>query len=378
MKDAKIFFFAIAALFATAHLTQAATNKAPDTLFATPKVLQLKLEIAPTLLEDLRKSPKAYVKATFAEGATNYSTIGVRLKGSSSVKLLDKKPSFTLKFNEFESGQRFYGNEKVCLNNSASDPSCLSEAIGGEIFRAAGVPAAKVTFAQVTLNGRDLGLYVLAQAPNRDFLSDYFKRAKGNYYEGDAADITEKLRLDSGNGPKDNADLKALANAAKEADLTQRLNKLRNVLDVDKFINFLAAEVFTANHRGYAINRDNYYVYHDPESDRIVFIPDGLDGLFEKPTTPLMPEFKGLLARAVLEIPESQRLYRERMTQFLSGPFKADTLQKRVDDLAAKIRPAATRNPEEARIFEAAVTQLRDAVALRANFIGEELKKPAM
>jgi spore coat protein H len=377
MKDAKIFAIGIVLgiLFFGANFIHAATNRTVDTLFAAPKVLQIKLEISPSLLEDLRKTPKAYVKATIHEGSSNYSTIGIHLKGSSSVKLLDKKPSFTLKFNEFESGQRFYGYEKVYLNNSANDPSYLSEAIGGEIFRAAGVPAPKVTFAQVNLNGRDLGLFVLAQAPNRDFLSDYFQRTKGNLYEGDSADITEKLRLDSGNGPKENADLKALVNAAKEGEQGQRLNKLRNVLDLDRFIAFLTAEIFTCNHRGYAMDRDNYCVYHDPEADRIVFMPDGLDGLFAEINTPLQPEIKGILARAVLETGEGQRLYRERMSKLLGSAFKADALQAKINDLAGKIRSAAARNPDDGLVFDTAVSQLRDAIAQRARFIEEELKK---
>jgi spore coat protein CotH len=348
-----------------------------DPLFATPKVLQLKLEIAPALIEELRKNPKGYVKANVREGDKTYSTIGLRLKGASSVKLLDKKPSFTLKFNEFESGQGFYGHEKVQLNNSASDPSYLCEAIGGAIFRNAGVPAAKVTFARVELNGRDLGLYVLSQAPNRDFLSDHFKRTKGNFYEGNQADITEKLRLDSGNGAKEQADIKALVNAAREGDQGQRLNKLRNVLDLDSFISFLSVEMFTWHHRGYALDRDNYHIYHDPVADRLVFIPDALDGLFGKVNAPLQPDCKGMLARAVLDTGEGQRLYRERMTKLLGSAFKADVLQGRINDLAGKIRPAAARTPEEGKVFETAVAQLRDTIAQRARFIEEELKKPA-
>jgi len=364
-------------LLASGVPVAAATNQIEDPLFATPKVLQLKLEIPPPLLEELRKNPKVYLKATLREGEKAYANAGVRLKGASSVKMLEKKPSFALKFNEFQSGQNFYGHEKILLNNSASDPSYLCEAIGGQIFQSAGVPAAKVTFARVDLNGRDLGLYVLAQAPNRDFLSDHFKRTKGNFYEGNRADITEKLRLDSGSGPKEHADIKALVNAAHEGDQGQRLNKLRAVLDFDSFISFLTVEVLTWHHRGYALDRDNYHIYHDPLADRMVFIPDALDGLFGKVNAPLQPECKGMLARAVLETGEGQRLYRERMGKLLGTAFKVDALQNRINDLAGKIRPVAARNAEEGKVFETAVAQLRDTIAQRARFIEEELKKPA-
>lgn len=353
------------------------TNQVEDLLFGTPKVIPLKIEIPPALLESLRKEPKAYVKATVREAEKVYANAGIRLKGPASVKLLDKKPSFAIKFNEFESGQYFYGHEKILLNNSSADPSFLCEAIGGEIFRAAGVPAARVTFARVDLNGRDLGLYIVAQAPNRDFLSDHFKKTKGNLYEGSQADITEKLRLDSGNGPKEQADLKGLAAAVREPDQAQRIKKLGSVLDLDNFLSFLAVEIFTWHYSGYAMDRDNYRIYHDPVTDRLFFIPDGLDGLLGKANGPLLPDCRGILARAVLESGEGQRLYRERMSKLLGTAFKVDLLQNRMNEWAAKIRPAAARDPNEAKAFDAALAQLRETLAQRARFIDEELKKPA-
>ena len=81
--------------------------------------------------------------------------------------------SDSAKFDEFESGQFFHGHEKIALDSSVSDASYLAEAIGGEIFRAAGVPAVRVTFARVDLNGRDLGLYVIAQTMNRDYATSW-------------------------------------------------------------------------------------------------------------------------------------------------------------------------------------------------------------
>src|SRR5207244_4305022 len=109
---------------------------------------------------------------------------GVRLKGSATYQSQEKKPSFAIKFNEFTSGLHFHGHTKIMLDNSHQDATCLSDAIGSEIFRSANVPAARVTFARVELNGRDVGLYVVEEAHNREFLSQYFKKSKGNLYEG--------------------------------------------------------------------------------------------------------------------------------------------------------------------------------------------------
>ena len=348
-----------------------------DELYGTPKLLALKIEIPAPGLEALRKDAKTYAKGTVREGDKVFANVGIRLKGASGVQLLDRKPSLTLKFDEFESGQFFHGHEKIALNNALEDSSYLSEAIGGEIFRAAGVPAARVTFARVDLNGRDLGLYILSQPPNRDFLSDFFKKTKGNFYEGKSADVTETLHLDFGKSPKDQADLKALVNAAREPDLNQRLKKLATILDVERFLSFLAVEVFAWHRNGYVLARNNYRIYHDPVAARVVFIPGSLDELFSKVNAPLLPEAKGLVARAILESPEGRRLYRERMTKLLGTALKPETLHARINDLAAKIRPAAARDANETKAFDAALALLRDNVANRAKFLTEELKNPA-
>ncbi len=362
------------ALLALTCPAPAAPDRMEDTLFAAPKVLQLKLELPQAALDSLRKDPKTYVKATLRDGDKAYANVGIRVKGSASVKLLDKKPSLAIKFNEFESGQSFYGHERINLNNCISDPSYLCEAVGGEAFRAAGVPAAKVTFATLNINGRDAGLYVLSQAANRDFLSDHFKKTKGNFYEGNEADITEKLRLDSGS-VKDQADLKHLAAAARAVDQNQRLKELRGVLDMDSFVSFMAAEVFTWHNSGYTMDRNNYRIYHDPNSDRMVFIPDGLDDCFGSASGPLNVECKGMLAKAVLETGEGQRLFRERLTKLLAAGFKAEALHARINELAGKIRPAIARDANEAKAFDSAVAQLRENISQRARFLAEELKK---
>lgn len=346
-----------------------------EDLFAQPGVLRLKIELSDSAQEALRKDPKQYVKAVVREGNQSYADVGVRLKGSATFQTLEKKPSLSLKFNEFVKEQEFHGRGRILLNNSQQDPTYLAEAIGGEVFRAAGVPAAKVTFARVEMNGRDLGLYVVAEAANKDFLSQHFKKAKGNLYEGSNNDITDKLEKDSGDSSTEQADLKALATAAKEADLAQRWKKLSTALDIDRFVTFAAVEVLIGHHDGYTMDKNNYRIYHDPASDQMVFLPHGLDQLFVKTDEPLIPEWKGLVAKAVLGTPSGQQKYLETMSRLLAGAFKADALQARLKELAALIRPAlAESNSGASKAFDEAVVKLNERIAKRAAFIEQQLK----
>lgn len=346
-----------------------------EDLFAQPRVLRLKIELSDSAQESLRKDSKHYVKAVVREGGQSYAEVGVRLKGSATFQSIDKKPGLSLKFNEFVKDQEFHGRGRVLLNNSQQDPTYLSEAIGGDIFRSAGVPAAKVTFARVEMNGRDLGLYVVAEAANKDFLSQYFKKAKGNLYEGSNNDITDKLEKDGGDSSTEQTDLRALASASKEPDLAQRWKKLATALDIERFITFAAVEVLIGHHDGYTMDKNNYRIYHDPASEQMVFLPHGLDQLFAKTDEPLIPEWKGLVARAVLSTPSGQQKYLERMSGLLAGAFKTDALQARIKELGATIRPAlAESDSGAAKAFDEAVAKMCERVAKRAAFIEQQLK----
>ena len=346
-----------------------------EDLFAQPRVLRLKMELSDAAQDALRKDSKHYVKAIVREGGQSYADVGVRLKGNTTFQTIDKKPGLSLKFNEFVKQQEFHGRGRILLNNSQQDPTYLSEAIGGEIFLAANVPAAKITFARVEMNGRDLGLYVVAEAANKEFLSQHFKKAKGNLYEGSNNDITDKLEKDGGDSSTEQTDLRALASAAKEPDLAQRWKKLATALDLERFITFAAVEVLLGHHDGYTMDKNNYRIYHDPASDQMVFLPHGLDQLFAKTDEPLIPEWKGLVARAVLNTPSGQQKYLEKMSGLLAGVFKADALNARIKELSATIRPAlAESDSAVAKTFDDAVAKLCDRITRRAAFIDQQLK----
>jgi spore coat protein H len=359
--------------------SKTARNSSPgEDLFAAPRVLRLKLEISAEGLEALRKDPKRYVKATLKEGEQTYSDVGVRVKGSAPFEGLEKKPSLAFKFNEFVKDQEFHGRGRILLSNAHKDPTFMCEAIGGEVFRGMGVPASKVTYAVIEAGGKDLGLYVVSEAANKDFLSQHFKKSKGNLYEGSSNDITDKLEKDGGDSSTDQSDLKALAAALKETDLAERTRRAGPLLDMERFAAFAAVEVLAGHHDGYTMDKNNYRIYNDPASGQMVFLPHGLDQLFAKSDEPLIPEWKGLVAKAVLTSPTGQRLYLEKMAALLAGAGKAEVILRQITELSALIRPViAGRDAAAAKAFDDAVAKLRTSVAARTAFLDQQLKSQA-
>jgi len=351
-----------------------------EELFAQRKVLQIKIELTATNLSTLEKEPKSYVTATLTEGDTVYTEVALHLKGGTgSFRPMIDRPALTLNFDKFNEGQRFHGLDKIHLNNSVQDPTWMTETICGEMFRSAGVPAARTSYARVELNGRDLGLYLLQEGMEKTFLRCYFSNPGGNLYDSGAhQDITQHLERTSGTGPADQTDLKALAAAANEPDLAKRLARLQPLLDLDRFISFVAVEDLTWHADGYSMRKNNYRLYHDPTTGLMVFIPHGMDQMFGDPSGPLMADWNGLVARAVLQTPEGQRRYRERAAKLLDTVFKADALDARITKLAELLRPtvAGPSDPAALKRFDDAVAQLRERVSQRARFLERELKKP--
>jgi hypothetical protein len=345
-------------------------------ILAEPKPLRIRIEVSEPGMKSLRRDSRAYVRATVREGAQIWRDAGLHLKGATgSFRPLDDKPAVTIRFDEFVPDQRFHGLSKVHLNNSVEDASYLNEKLGSELFRAANIPAPRVTHAVVELNDRRLGLYVLKEAFAAEFLERHFKSTNGNLYDpGAGSEINGPLKRSSGSGPADGADLRRLVDAAQEPDLGRRWQRLGEVLDVDRFESFMAMEILAGHRDGYCLARNNYRLYHDPASDRFVFLPAGMDQLFGRADLPLHPHFAGLLAQATMETAQGRREYRTRLGMLFTNVLQAPTLTNRVREWAAGLAGGLPRN--EARPLERAVAILCKQIRLRTLEVARQLAVP--
>ena len=349
-------------------------NQAASQEFFTDAIIrQIHLELPSAAVESLKKESRKFVRGTVKEGGRSYLDVGIHLKGVGSFRPIEKKPSFTVKFNEFIPGQRFYGLTKILLNNSAQDPTYIHEALCTALFRQAGAPAARVSFARVWLNERYLGLYVLVEGLTKDFLKLHFKNCDGSLYEAYVQDVDEELKQDNGNNTS-RSDLQPLIRATQEADASLRWQSLQKVLDVDRFISMMAGEILMAHWDGYWMNHNNYRIYHDTARDRMILIPYGLDSMFQQPAMSWQPRQQTLLVQAVMQTSEGQRRYRERILALREGIFQNELLQKRVDEIARRLRPIlAEDQPSKVKEWEGEVNGLREHIAERMKHLAAEM-----
>lgn len=312
--------------------------------FASQAIPKIVIEIEPRELQMLRMADRSYVPCTVhIEGVGTYKKVGIHLKGAAgSFRPLDQNPALTLNFDKFKDGQKFFGMDKIHLNNSVQDGTYLHEILCRDIFRSAGIPAGRATHALVKLNNRDLGLYLLVEGLDKDFLKRNFKDATGNLYDGGfCADIDGAKKFISGKkGQKDDqAPLKTLTAALREPDVNKRLAAAEKLIDLDQFWTFAALELLTCHWDGYVRNRNNYRIYFDPSRDnRAVFLPWGMDQMFNDPNFDIFG-MGCLVSNQLMQCQGMKWRYQDTLRKVYFQHFRPYDANKRIDEITAKLKP---------------------------------------
>ena len=297
--------------------------------------------------------------------------VAIRLRGHGSFRALEEKPNFSVKFDEWNSAQSYRGLGKLMFDNASQDSTFFAEFVARGLFRDAGVPTARATHAQVILNGRDLGLYVVLEAVNHDFLQQHFKSSKGNLYEANLTDIEIPMEQDTG-ARSNQLDRIALAKVCMNTNLSERWKQLPTVLDVDRFLSFAAMEMLTAHWDGYVLHTNNYRIYHEPRADKFYFIAHGMDWAFLRPTLSIEPPRKSLVTRAVLEIPEGRKMYWDRVGKLFTNYLSFAVLSNRVEQELVKIRSGKLASNELTKAEQGGVL-IRERIQQRISQAAYEL-----
>ena len=383
----------------TAAPTPAPTTEEPeeagpsDAYFAIDRVLEISIEIAGEDWDTLRHQTRTFedlmaeiekygLSQPFADIYTwfpgrvtvdgeTHTDVGIRKKGFLGSQS-DTKPSLKLRFDKYVDGQTLGGvMERMTLNNSIQDPSMVNTCLAFRIFAAAGLPSPRCNFATVSINGKDLGLYVHVEEIKPAFLARHFDSAEGNLYEGTVSDFTpeyrgtfEKMTNEDAN---DWSDIDAVVTALQDPS-DAGLKALAAAVDLDRFLSFWAAEVLVGHWDGYAGDRNNYHFYWEPGGP-FVFIPWGVDDVFHLKDDPNPFDNVSNPPPSVLALTAiPNRLYNNadwrmkyavRLKELLDTVWTEDELLASVDRMAVIVqqhslpesRPKAAADTERVRKF---------------------------
>ncbi len=303
--------------------------------------------------------PYTYFRASVTIDGVRVDDVGVRKKGLLGSQS-ETKPSLKIKLSEFIKGQKHLDQKRITLNNSIQDPGYVNQCLGYDLFNAAGIPAPRCNFARVSVNGRDLGVYVHVEDVKKGFLRRNYDAPDGNLYEGTISDFRDEFKLTferkTNKLDVDQTDIQQVVTAAGASDASL-ISSLGAHVDIDQFIDFWAMESLISHWDGYAGNTNNFFVYDDPGSGKIVFMPWGIDGTFHGAELPMTT---GVLARRLYDLPETRAKYVAAIRRLLDDVWHETELVADIDAWHALIRPAL--GSEELTSVDERITELKQII----------------
>jgi len=283
------------------------------------------------------------IRCTFTFDGRTLTNVGVRQAGGifHGYVPIEGKPSLSLKFDEFVKGQRLFDLDKLILKNELQDLGLVNEHLTYEVFRRAGLAASLTAHARVTINGIDAGIYLLREPIDKDFLVRNFGKGHetGNLYEIEnlqefVFQPTAPKLDDEGKNGRTRDDLVRFAKAIAATRPESFVNDLGPMLDIDRFVTYVAAEIATRHWDGFSGNNNNTYVYAHPKDGRFIFIPYGADqtlGVSRGRRGGSFMPGRSVLARKLLEVPALAERVRQEVARIGREPvWNVKTLLERL------------------------------------------------
>ncbi len=252
----------------------------------------LDILLHPSNIDSNHEYPASF-KFTTTQGVELIEEVGFRLRGNTS-RSADKK-SFKISFNSFISGQKFYGLEKLNLNGEHNDPSIMRSKLCWDFCNDLEIPSSRANHIALYVNDVYRGLYINVEHIDEEFIKLRMPNPGGNlfkclypadlvYLGGDPA-LYQNLApwgrqaydLKTNTTENDYSRLAYFINVLNNTATNDFKCKIEDIFDVDNYLKAIVMDVLTSNWDGPIINKNNFYLYHDPVLDRFTYIPFDLD-----------------------------------------------------------------------------------------------------
>ena len=312
----------------------------------------------------------------------HFGNVAVRKKGNVAA-LWDKCP-FKIDLNKHQKGQKLAGRDEWTFNNLVWDHSCISETTAYEFFRDCDVPTPRTAYAWLTVSitnrwdHKPFGLYLMLEAMDDDFAEGQFGSKKIPIFKPVTYSLFEYLGEDwsayagiydlktEGTAEQKQRviDFARLVTSGSDAEFAKEAGAF---LDMDQFARFLAANVLISSYDGFLSTGQNFYMYLEPRSNKLGFIPWDLDSAWGNIWIATRTEYenasvwhpwvgKHRLLERVMGLEEFRETYRAHLEDFLTRLLAPERLQKKVDELAGVLRePIAAESSLRLAKFEQTV-----------------------
>ena len=153
----------------------------------------------------------------------NYSNIGIRAKGNTSLSNVSQmdsdRYSFKLEFDQYDSTKSYHGLDKISLNNIIQDNTYMKDYLVYRMMGEFGVAAPLCSYVYITVNGEDFGLYLAVESIEESFLQRNYGNDYGELYKPDS------MSFGGGRGNGKDFDFSEFENNEENAE-TNRSNQM--------------------------------------------------------------------------------------------------------------------------------------------------------
>ncbi len=307
-----------------------------------------------------------YYRCDVVINGVNYYNVGIRPKGNTSLTQVANdsttdRYSFKLEFDHYDSEQTCMGLDKLVLNNMISDATCRKEYISYDIMSYLGVDTSMFSYASVSRNGENWGLYFAMEAVEESYATRVFGVDYGELYKPEGAMMRDASgsqgaalayiddNLDSYSAIFDGAVFQP-SKADKERVVEALKNisegELTGIVDVESMLRYIASNTFLINDDSYFGSMlHNYYLYEKdgvitmlPWDYNLAFggfqshnvsevINRGIDDVVSGSL-----EDRPIIGK-LLEIEEYKEQYDTYLEELISGYFESGNFEKMMDKL---------------------------------------------
>ena len=221
-----------------------------------------------------------YIPCTAVIDGEEFYQVGLRAKGNNSLRLTEEyglsRYSLKLEFDHYVDGGNYHGLDKLSLDASFQDNSCLKTYLVYDMMDHMGVPAPLRSYVWVTVNGQPWGLFLAIEDPEEAFARRNFGPNHGQLYKPDYTSLNAEnadvaLRYvddDPDSYPKIFDNAKFDVDEDDQSRLMQALEalasgeNLETAVDVDEVLRYFTVQVFVMNWDSYLGHTGhNYFLY---------------------------------------------------------------------------------------------------------------------
>lgn len=307
--------------------------------------------------------------------------ISIRFKGVYSYQGFpgNKKP-FRLNVGKYDKTQTLNGTKKFNLHNLAGDPSFLREFIAYDFLRYQGIPASRTAFTRLYINDIYWGCYLIVEEPEDDqFLQQNFDTDKGNLFE---ADTTTQLAW-NGNQPENYPEIKL--QSKEQAGAWDKLitwldlinnnyqynfqQELHAGFDITGFVKALSTDMFIDNWDSYAANGRNFFIYENPKTQKLSWIPWDYNLSFWEKNLPPFPQNDQHKMRPLIwrfyENSYLKKQYLENMCRLINEAAVSYPLTQKIAAAQDLIKDAVQADSNKFYTYEDFLNNAHEAVTVK-------------